>query len=97
MVLVLLLPLGAFVAKAVASLARGGTKELGVQLSFRKAAIEGVVNESAIWGLVIAKGAGFLLMAAGNSPPRAIRAISTRIICLMRSAFPSGTHKAFRR
>ncbi len=70
-------------------LARGATKVLGVQLSLRKAAIDGVVIISDWAGSGIAASAGFEIDAgcwaitAGNSPPRATRANSTSIICLM--------------
>ena len=55
---------------------------VGFQLSLRKAFWVGVV----VWVRVGVKGAGGRLITAGNSPPKAIRAISTSIICLMESA-----------
>lgn len=74
---------------AVAWLARGATKVLGVQLLFAKAAIEGVVNIEVSAGVASAAvfsfktGAAGSAMIAGKSPPRATKAIRASIICLM--------------
>jgi hypothetical protein len=81
-----------FLSTPVAWLASGGTKELGVQLSLRKAAIEGVVSREVSAGSGIAAGlsnktgATGAAIIVGNSPPRATRATSTSIICLIRFA-----------
>jgi hypothetical protein len=79
-----------FFCLLVTWLSSGAINGLGVQLSFRKAAMDGVVNRAVSAGSGIAAGlsnktglAG-AAMTAGNSPPRATRAISTSIICLMR-------------
>jgi hypothetical protein len=71
------------------ALARGATNGVGAQLSFRKAAMDGVVSrDSSPASLIspLSNGAGSLLMPPGISPTRAIRAISTRIMCLMSPA-----------
>jgi ABC-type xylose transport system substrate-binding protein len=82
-----------FLCTALAWLARGAAKELGVQLSLRNADIDGVVSIDDSAGDGIAASSSFKTVegraiTAGNSPPRATRANSTSIICLMGPALP---------
>ena len=78
-----------FLCTPEAWLASGATKVLGVQLSLRKAAMEGVVNSEVSAGSGVADGLSNKLgptgaaIVAGIIPPRATRAISTSIICFM--------------
>ncbi len=80
-----------FLCTPEAWLARGAAKLLGVQLSLRKAAIDGVVIRAVSAGSGIAAGLSFKTndgraITVGNSPPRATRANSTSIICFMQFA-----------